>query len=216
MRKTLITYVKPHVQEDPLAMILGITYLGACLEKEKLPVELVDERVVNDQYMKQAIERNDVIGFGALTPNIRRAIAWAKYAKEKGKITVMGGPHASVDQGIFLDSGHFDTCSRARPRRRCRSSCARSRRTTTRRCRRSRARRRCARPDWDRQPGAAADQEARRAAAAGPPPAADGELLQAQPGAADVHLHDARLSLQVHLLPEGAHRPRLPRALDAA
>jgi radical SAM superfamily enzyme YgiQ (UPF0313 family) len=49
-----------------------------------------------------------VIGFSALTPNIRRAIAWAKYAKEKGKITIMGGPHASVDQGIFLDSGHFD------------------------------------------------------------------------------------------------------------
>jgi hypothetical protein len=29
MRKTLLAYVKPHVQEDPLSMILGITYLGA-------------------------------------------------------------------------------------------------------------------------------------------------------------------------------------------
>jgi len=108
MRKTLITYVKPHVQEDPLAMLLGITYIGAALEKENIPVELCDERIVNDAHMKEAIERNDVIGFGALTPNIRRAIAWAKYAKERGKITIMGGPHASVDQGIFLDSGHFD------------------------------------------------------------------------------------------------------------
>lgn len=108
MRKTLLAYVKPHVQEDPLAMILGITYLGACMEKAKLPISLIDERVVTDQEMKRAIEENDVIGFGALTPNIRRAIAWAKYAKEKGKITVMGGPHASVDQGIFFDSGHFD------------------------------------------------------------------------------------------------------------
>lgn len=108
MRKTLLAYVKPHVQEDPLAMILGITYLGACMEKAKLPISLIDERVVTDQEMKRAIEDNDVIGFGALTPNIRRAIAWAKYAKEKGKITVMGGPHASVDQGIFFDSGHFD------------------------------------------------------------------------------------------------------------
>jgi anaerobic magnesium-protoporphyrin IX monomethyl ester cyclase len=78
------------------------------LEKEKLPVAAVDERVGTDQEMKAAIEQNDVIGFSALTPNIRRAIAWAKYAKEKGKITIMGGPHASVDQGIFLDSGHFD------------------------------------------------------------------------------------------------------------
>ncbi|MFO1010044.1 MAG: radical SAM protein [Planctomycetota bacterium] len=108
MRKTLLTYVKPHVQEDPLAMVLGIAYLGAALEKEKLPVELCDERIVNDQDMREAIERNDIIGFDALTPNIRRAIAWAKYAKSRGKITIMGGPHASVDQGIFLDSGHFD------------------------------------------------------------------------------------------------------------
>lgn len=108
MRKTLITYIKPHVQEDPLAMVLGIAYLGASLEQNGLPVELIDERIVNDQEMRAAIERNDVIGFGALTPNIRRAIAWAKYAKERGKITLMGGPHASVDQGIFLDSGHFD------------------------------------------------------------------------------------------------------------
>jgi len=108
MRKTLITYVKPHVQEDPLAMVLGIGYIGAALERAQVPVELCDERIVNDQYMREAIERNDLIGFDALTPNIRRAIAWAKYAKSKGKITIMGGPHASVDQGIFLDSGHFD------------------------------------------------------------------------------------------------------------
>src|SRR5258705_8523633 len=108
MRKTLLAYVKPHVQEGPLAMILGIAYLGASLEREKIPVELVDERIVNDQAMRAAIDTNDIIGFDALTPNIRRAIAWAKYAKSRGKITVMGGPHASVDQGIFLDSGHFD------------------------------------------------------------------------------------------------------------
>ncbi|MEZ6004621.1 MAG: radical SAM protein [Planctomycetota bacterium] len=108
MRKTLLTYVKPHVQEDPLSMILGIGYLGAQLERENIPIALHDERVGTDQEMKAVIEANDIIGFSALTPNIRRAMAWAKYAKEKGKITIMGGPHASVDQGVFLDSGHFD------------------------------------------------------------------------------------------------------------
>ncbi len=108
MRKTLLAYVKPHVQEDPVAQLLGLTYLGACLEREGLPIELVDERIVNDQHMREAIERNDIIGFSSLTPNIRRAIAWAKYAKERGKTTIMGGPHATVDHGIFLDSGHFD------------------------------------------------------------------------------------------------------------
>jgi radical SAM superfamily enzyme YgiQ (UPF0313 family) len=108
MRKILLLYVKPHVQEDPLAMLLGITYLGACLEKEGIPVECCDERIVDDAYVKQAIERNDIIGLSSLTPNVRRAIAWAKYAKERGKITLMGGPHASVDPGLFLDSGFFD------------------------------------------------------------------------------------------------------------
>ena len=108
MRKTLISYVKPHVQEDPLAMVLGIAYLGATMEKEGLPIALADERIMTDAEMRRAIDENDIIGFGALTPNIRRAVVWAKYAKEQGKITVMGGPHASVDPGIFLDSGHFD------------------------------------------------------------------------------------------------------------
>ena len=89
-------------------MILGIAYMGAMLQQEGIPIELIDERIGTDRDMKAAIDGNDIIGFSALTPNIRRAIAWAKYAKERGKITVMGGPHASVDQGVFLDSGHFD------------------------------------------------------------------------------------------------------------
>ncbi|HIG10971.1 MAG: radical SAM protein [bacterium] len=108
MRKTLVSYVKPHVQEDPLAMVLGIAYLGAMMEKEGLPIALADERIMTDAEMRRAIDENDIIGFGALTPNIRRAVVWAKYAKQQKKITVMGGPHASVDPGVFLDSGHFD------------------------------------------------------------------------------------------------------------
>ena len=61
MRKTLLTYVKPHVQEDPLSMILGIGYLGAQLEREKIPVALHDERVGTDQEMKEVIAQNDII-----------------------------------------------------------------------------------------------------------------------------------------------------------
>ncbi len=108
MRSTLISYVKPHVQEDPLSMILGIGYLGGMFERRGLPVELWDERIGGDSAMRDAIARNDIIGFSPLTPNIRRAMAWAKYAKSLGKTTIVGGPHASVDQGVFFDSGHFD------------------------------------------------------------------------------------------------------------
>ena len=61
MQKTLLSYVKPHVQEDPLAMILGLAYLGASVEKHGLPVELADERILTDQEMRAAIERNDII-----------------------------------------------------------------------------------------------------------------------------------------------------------
>ena len=70
MRKILLTYVKPHVQEDPVAMPLGITYLGGMLQRENVPVELCDERIVNDSDMRAAIDRNDVCGFSAMTPNI--------------------------------------------------------------------------------------------------------------------------------------------------
>ncbi|MBK9384060.1 MAG: B12-binding domain-containing radical SAM protein [Planctomycetes bacterium] len=108
MADILLTYVKPHVQEDPLAMVLGISYLGAALREAGFDVELIDERVYSEQELRDAIERSRICGFSALTPNVRRAIRWARYAKERGKITVMGGPHASVDPELFLDSGAFD------------------------------------------------------------------------------------------------------------
>ena len=217
MRKTLLTYIKPHVQEDPLAMILGIAYLGASLEKEGLPVELADERIMNDQAMKEAIARNDIIGFGALTPNIRRAIAWAKYAKEQGKVTLMGGPHASVDQGIFLDSGHFDFVLKGEAEE-----------TLPQFLKAYEGNDEAAlaevpglaamRDDevWIDNPAPPLIKKLDELPAAGAAPLADGVLLQAQPRAFGLHLHHARMPLQVHLLPEGADRPRLPRALDAA
>ncbi|MCB9883622.1 MAG: B12-binding domain-containing radical SAM protein [Planctomycetes bacterium] len=108
MSDILLTYVKPHVQEDPLAMVLGITYLGAVLERAGIDVELIDERIATEQEVQAAIARARICGFSALTPNVRRAIRWARYAREQGKITVMGGPHASVDPQLFLDSGGFD------------------------------------------------------------------------------------------------------------
>ena len=108
MRRTLITYVEPRVREDPLAMMLGIAYLGGALERDGLPVELADERILSEQEVRAAIDRSEIVGFGALTPNARRAIDRAGYARERGKITVMGGPHASADPGLFLDCGHFD------------------------------------------------------------------------------------------------------------
>ena len=219
MRKTLLTYVKPHVQEDPLAMILGIAYLGRVpREGEASRSSSCDERIVNDQ--------DDARGDRAQRHHrLRRADAehpprdrlgevrqGARQDHRHGRPARVGRPgHLPRQRALRLRAqGRGRGDAAAVPARRSTAT------TTTALCARSRASPAMREgDDLGRQPGAAADQEARRAAAARAAPAADGALLPAQPRAARLHLHDARLPLQVHLLPEGAHRPRLPRALDA-
>lgn len=109
MLKTLLMYVTPPGQDDDyIAMPLGIIYLGAIVKDAGLPIECLDERVSTEEEVKEAIERNDIIGLSALTPHVGRAVRWAEYAKKLGKRVMMGGPHATVDPDTFLDSGHFD------------------------------------------------------------------------------------------------------------
>ncbi len=102
-------YVTPPGQDDDfIAMPLGIIYLAAIVRQAGLPVECVDERVATEAEVKAAIAQNDIIGFSSLTPHVGRAIRWAEHARALGKKVMMGGPHATVDPNIFLDSGHFD------------------------------------------------------------------------------------------------------------
>ncbi len=108
-KKFLFIYCsKPGLDDDFIAQPLGILYRGAILEKAGVPVQCLDERITSKEHIHEAIEAADVVGISAMTPFLRRALDWGEYAKGRGKITMMGGPHATVDPASILDSGHFD------------------------------------------------------------------------------------------------------------
>ena len=99
---------KPGLDDDFIAQPLGILYLGAILEQEGVPVRCIDERIATPDEIRRAVEEADVVGVSAMTPFLMRALEWGGYAKSRGKITLMGGPHATVDPHTLLDSGSID------------------------------------------------------------------------------------------------------------
>ena len=108
-KKFLLMYCsKPGLDDDFIAQPLGILYLGAILEQEGVPVRCIDERIAPPERIKEAVEEADVVGVSAMTPFLMRALEWGGYAKSRGKITLMGGPHATVDPHTLLDSGNID------------------------------------------------------------------------------------------------------------
>ena len=108
-RKYMFMYSsKPGLDDDYIAQPLGILYLGAILEQAGVPVRCVDERITPREEILQSIREADVVGLSAMTPFLQRALDWGRHAREQGKITMMGGPHATVDPDSILDSGHFD------------------------------------------------------------------------------------------------------------
>jgi anaerobic magnesium-protoporphyrin IX monomethyl ester cyclase len=110
-KKIVFMYVTPPGQDDFfIAMPLGIIYLAAILRDAGCDVECCDERVCTQAEVDEAIGRADILGLSALTPHVNRAIRYAEKAKAQKPelVTVMGGPHATVDVDTFLDSGAFD------------------------------------------------------------------------------------------------------------
>ena len=87
---------------------LGIASLGAVLEREGHEVRLIDDSIDPDEVIREGIEWSDVVGVSALTSNARRACEIGRWAKERGKFTVVGGPHPTVAPEFFLDDGAFD------------------------------------------------------------------------------------------------------------
>ncbi|MEZ5975846.1 MAG: radical SAM protein [Planctomycetota bacterium] len=108
MRKTLLTYVKPHVQEDPLSMILGIGYPRSPAragEHPDRPARRARGHRPGDEGGHRGQRHHR---FQRAHPEHPARDGLGQVRQGEGKITIMGGPHASVDQGVFLDSGHFD------------------------------------------------------------------------------------------------------------
>jgi len=91
-----------------IAQPMGILLLGAILEKMGLTVKCLDERIHGAEEIREGIQQADVVGFSTMTPYVERAQDWARYARELGKITMIGGPHATVDPDSVLDSKLFD------------------------------------------------------------------------------------------------------------
>lgn len=110
-KKIVLMYVTPPGQDDFfIAMPLGIIYLGAILRQAGCDVVCCDERVCTTAEVDNYIDQAEILGLSALTPHVNRAIRYAQKAKAKNPdvITVMGGPHATVDVDTFLDSGAMD------------------------------------------------------------------------------------------------------------
>jgi radical SAM superfamily enzyme YgiQ (UPF0313 family) len=110
-KKIVLMYVTPPGQDDFfIAMPLGIIYLAAILRAAGADVECCDERVCTEAEVEAYLGRAEILGLSALTPHVNRAIRYAQRARQINPdvITVMGGPHATVDVDTFLDSGAID------------------------------------------------------------------------------------------------------------
>ncbi len=107
-KKVVLMYVTPPGQDDFfIAMPLGIIYLSAILRKAGVDVECCDERVCTEAEVEAYIAKAEILGLSALTPHVNRAIRYAQRAKQINPdvITIMGGPHATVDVDTLLDGG---------------------------------------------------------------------------------------------------------------
>ncbi len=110
-KKIVLMYVTPPGQDDFfIAMPLGIIYLGAILREAGCDVVCCDERVCSEAEIESYLEKAEILGLSALTPHVNRAMRYAERVKKARPevITVVGGPHATVDVDTFLDSGVID------------------------------------------------------------------------------------------------------------
>ena len=110
-KKIVLMYVTPPGQDDFfIAMPLGIIYLAAILRDAGCDVECCDERVCTEAEVESYLRKAEILGLSALTPHVNRAIRYAQRARQLNPavVTVMGGPHATVDVDTFLDSGAID------------------------------------------------------------------------------------------------------------
>ncbi len=102
---------KGEMARDEIYPPLGISILGAHLEKLGHEVRLLDDSIETMDTLREAMGWSDLVGISALTPNARRARELGQVARgELGKPVVMGGPHPTTNPEFFLESGAADIC----------------------------------------------------------------------------------------------------------
>ena len=91
---------------------LGLSYLGAVLEKANHDVKIIDidaDKISNEQFVNILKEGYELIGFTATTPTFKRAEEFCRVVKENSNIiTVLGGIHATIIPEDCIKSKFID------------------------------------------------------------------------------------------------------------
>ncbi len=88
---------------------LSLLYLAAYVRKQGHQVWICDEPIYDDYAQMLDNIKPDVVGINSPTCGILRGYSLAKYAKDKGYYTVMGGPHVSALPEEPLNLGLCDS-----------------------------------------------------------------------------------------------------------
>ncbi|MGE0033002.1 MAG: radical SAM protein, partial [Pseudothermotoga sp.] len=87
---------------------LGLMYISSVLKRANHCVTLIDMNVQPFDWQKFDYSDFDVVGISTDTPRFPLAKQIALRAKNRGTITVLGGPHASAEYESILKEGICD------------------------------------------------------------------------------------------------------------
>lgn len=113
--KVLLINPPPRTPDRPSFLVppLGLAYLAAVLEKNKIPVEILDANALRlswrqfHKIVKQ--KRPEIIGYTGMTPIIDTTFKAAKISRPFTKHQILGGPHATTTgQAVFQKTADFD------------------------------------------------------------------------------------------------------------
>jgi len=111
-----ILLYKPFFHDIAVMPPMGLCYIAAILEKNKIPVEILDNTLLhlssNELGSKIAKGNYDIIGIYSSTPMIKQALQDAQLFKEVSPNTYisLGGPHPSATiEEILSSSSYIDS-----------------------------------------------------------------------------------------------------------
>lgn len=105
--RVLLVYPKPTMESPQKTPPLSILYIGAYAERRGYIVEYFDERWDND--FDDKLQRADVVGVSAMSGfQLKRALIFLNKAHEAGKVTIMGGVHATISPATCIAEPYID------------------------------------------------------------------------------------------------------------
>lgn len=113
MMKVLL--YKPYFRDMAILPPMGLCYIAAVLEKNNIPVEILDNTLLNltRETLREKIKRNDydIVGIYSSTPMINGALSDAKLFKDtKPAIHIsLGGPHPTAAINETLSHPYVDS-----------------------------------------------------------------------------------------------------------